>query len=294
MPDLERADRLLQALLEGSSDRHDFADGFHLGRQSVVDTRKFLEREARDLRDHVVDRRFKARGRLARDVVANLVERVADRELRGDLRNREARRLRGQRRGARNAGIHLDHDDRAVLGIDGELDVGATRVDTDFPDDCHRCVAHLLVFAIRQRLRRRNRDRISRVHAHRVEVFDRTDDHDVVGRVAHHLELVFLPAEHALLDQALVARRLAQRPLDVFVELLIRIGDAATGAAEREARPDDRGKLRVLRGSFARPRGLRETRDRQIQTDVLHRGRNRSRSSALLIDSSCAPIRRTP
>ena len=61
-----------------------------------------------------------------------------------------------------------------------------------------------------------------------------------LSAVAHHLELVLLPAEDALLDQALVARRLLERPLDQAVELLVAEGDAAAGAAQGEARPDDR------------------------------------------------------
>jgi len=212
-----------------------------------------------DLRHHVVDGRLKARGGLACDVVANLVKRISDRELRSDFRDRKPRRLGRQRRRAGNPRVHFDHDDRTVFGIDGELDVGAAGVDADFADDRHRGIAHFLVFAIRQRLRRRNRDRIARVNAHRIEVLDRADDHDVVGCVAHHFEFVFLPAENALFDQALVTRGLAQCPLDEFVELLIHERDAAASAAEREARPDDRGELRVLQNPSRVGDGLRES-----------------------------------
>ena len=38
-----------------------------------------------------------------------------------------------------------------------------------------------------QRLRRRDRDRVARVHAHRVEVLDRADDDDVVGEVLRRI-----------------------------------------------------------------------------------------------------------
>jgi len=67
--DLERAHRLLQGLLEGASDRHRFADRFHLRAQHVTRGRELLEREARNLGDDVVDRRLEARRGLARDVV---------------------------------------------------------------------------------------------------------------------------------------------------------------------------------------------------------------------------------
>ena len=52
---------------------------------------QLLERPARELGDDVVDRRLERRRRLARDVVAHLVEPVPDRELGGDLRDRETR-----------------------------------------------------------------------------------------------------------------------------------------------------------------------------------------------------------
>jgi hypothetical protein len=67
-----------------------------------------------------------------------------------------------------------------------------------------RGVAHHLVLAVGERHRRRHRDRVAGVHAHRIEVLDRADDDDVVGAVAHHLELVLLPAEQRALDQHLV------------------------------------------------------------------------------------------
>ena len=53
--DLERAQRLLEALLEGAPDRHRLADRLHLRGQQFVRARELLEGEARDLGDDVVD-----------------------------------------------------------------------------------------------------------------------------------------------------------------------------------------------------------------------------------------------
>ena len=50
------AQRLLQRFLEGAADRHHLADRFHLRGQARIGRREFLEREARDLGDDVVDR----------------------------------------------------------------------------------------------------------------------------------------------------------------------------------------------------------------------------------------------
>ena len=60
-----------------------------------------------------------------------LVERVADGELRRDLRDRIARRLRRERARARHARVHLDDVDAAVVGVHRELHVRAAGLDAD-------------------------------------------------------------------------------------------------------------------------------------------------------------------
>ena len=90
--------RLAERLGEVAAQGHRLADRLHGRGQRVVGRRELLEREPRDLDDDVVERRLEGRRRRAAgDVVRDLVERVADRELGGDLRDREAGRLRRQR-----------------------------------------------------------------------------------------------------------------------------------------------------------------------------------------------------
>src|SRR5262245_5021425 len=94
----EPALRLDEGLDERPADAHRLADGLHLRAEGPVGARELLEREARDLDDDVVERRLEARGRRAREVVRDLVERVADGELRSDLRDRIAGGLRRESR----------------------------------------------------------------------------------------------------------------------------------------------------------------------------------------------------
>jgi hypothetical protein len=73
----------------------------------------------------------KEAGVLLGDVVVDLVEGVADRELGGDLGDGEAGGLGRERRGAGDARVHLDDDEAPVLGVDGELHVRAAGLDPD-------------------------------------------------------------------------------------------------------------------------------------------------------------------
>ena len=246
--DLEGAERLLEGFLERTADGHRLADGLHRGGERGVGADELLEREARDLGDDVVDRRLEAGRRGLGDVVLELVERVADGELGGDLGDREAGGLGGEGGRTRHARVHLDHDHAAVLRVDGELDVGAARLDADGADDGERGVAHQLVFLVGQRERGGDGDGVAGVDAHRVEVLDRTDDDALVLVVPHHFHLVFLPAEQALLDEDLVDGRGVEAGLGHALELLAVVGDAAAGAAEGVGRADDDRELAADQG----------------------------------------------
>ena len=132
---LERAERLHERFLERPADGHHLAHRLHLRRQRAIGARELLERPARDLDDDVVDGRFEGGWRQPGDVVGDLVEVVAERELRRNLRDRKPGGLRRERGRTRHARVHLDDDDPAVLGIDRELDVRAAGLDADAADD---------------------------------------------------------------------------------------------------------------------------------------------------------------
>jgi hypothetical protein len=203
---LQRPHHLAECLDEVAAQRHRLAHGFHGRRQGGVGAGKLLESEAWRLHDDIVQSRLEARRRFLGDVVDDLVERVADRQFGGDLRDRETGGLGCQRARPRHPGVHLDDDETAVGRIDGELDVASAGVDTDLAQDVDAEITHCLVFAIGEGHRGRHGDRVAGVHAHRVEVLDRAHDDDVVAAVAHQLELEFLPAVDGFLNEHVGAR----------------------------------------------------------------------------------------
>eukprot|EP00955_Chlamydomonas_euryale_P004608 49272-Chlamydomonas_euryale.AAC.2 len=96
------------------------------------------------LGDDVVNRRLKRRWRLLRDVVGDLVQREADRELCRELCDREAGGLGRERRRARHARVHLNDDHVTVRGVDRHLHVGSAALDAHLPDDGDSSVAQAL------------------------------------------------------------------------------------------------------------------------------------------------------
>ena len=233
------APRLAQRLLEGSTDRHDLADRLHRRGQARVGLGELLEREPRHLDDDVVERRFERCGGLARDVVHDLVQAVADGEQRGDLRDREPGRLRRERARARHPGVHLDQHLSSRRRIDRELHVRAAGLHADHPQHLQRRVAHLLILTVGQGLLRGDGDRVAGVHPHRVDVLDRADDDAVVVGVAHHLELELLPAGDRLLDEDLRHRRDLETACGERRELLAVGGEPAAAPTHRERGPHD-------------------------------------------------------
>ena len=109
------------------------------------------------------------------------------------------------------------------------------------------------------------------MHAHRIDVLDRADDDAIVVLIAHHLHLVFFPAEHRFLDQHFRGRRGVDAALDDLDELLLVVGDAAAGAAERERRPDDRRQPDIVERLQRLDQRLDLMRARRGKPDLGHR-----------------------
>ncbi len=95
---VERAEGLLERLLDRPADRHHLAGRLHRGRERPVRVRELVEGPARDLDHDVVDRGLERGRRAASDRVGDLVEGQADCDLRGNARDRVPGRLGGEGR----------------------------------------------------------------------------------------------------------------------------------------------------------------------------------------------------
>ncbi len=107
--------------------------------------------------------------------------------------------------------------------------------------------------------------------AHRVDVLDRADDDGVVVLVAHDFHLEFLPPEQAFLDQHLGGRRSVEPAADDALELALVVSYPAAGAAEGEARADDRRQPGVLEHRESLVHRVRQAAAGAFEADLVHR-----------------------
>ena len=101
-----------------------------------------------------------------------------------------------------------------------------------------------------------------------IEILDRADDDDVVGQIAHHLQLELLPAEHGFFDQHFVHGREVEAARQQFQQLFAVVGDAAAGAAQGERRTQDHRKAELAGELQAVFQVVDQRRARHLETDA--------------------------
>ena len=175
--------------------------------------------------------------------------------------------------------------------MDCELNVRSAGLDADLADYRERRIAHHLVFLVGQRLHRRDGNRVARVHAHRIEIFDRTDNHAVVHPVAHHFHFEFFPADQRFFDQHFADRRHGESAPGDFVQIVRIVSDAAATAAECERRPNNQRKTPNFFCDLLRIGDrMRHARARHIKPIRNIASLNSCRSSPFAIALAFAPI----
>ena len=145
----QRAQRLLHTFIKGAANGHGLTHRLHRRGQNRLGAGEFFKGEARNFGDDIVNGRLERGGcGPARDIIGDFVECIAHGELGRHFGNGKAGGLRGQRRGARDARIHLNDDHLAIGRIDRELHIGAAGFHADLPQHRQRGVAHDLIFFI--------------------------------------------------------------------------------------------------------------------------------------------------
>ena len=149
--DFQGANGFEQGPFKAAVEGHDFARRLHLGAQGFIGQGEFFERPARKLDDAVVEGRFEAGRRLARNGISNLVQRKTGGHFGGNFGDGIARRFRSQ--GRRTADTRIDFDDVVLVAVrvEGILDVAAA-FDFQAADDIEGCRAQHLILQVIQGL----------------------------------------------------------------------------------------------------------------------------------------------
>ena len=240
---LKRTERLEQTLLESPAYAHHLAGRFHLRAQLVGRGVEFVEWEARDFGDDIVQRGLERRRCVGKRY---LVQPHAESDLRRHTRDGIAACLGRERGRTRHAGVDLDEIVFERVGIERELHVAAALY-LELADDLERAVAQHLHLFVGERLRGRHDDAVAGVHADGVEVLHAADRDRRVVCVAHDLELYLLEAFHALFHQHLPHGRELERVLHDLAKFLFVLRESAARSSQRERRTEHDGIADVVR-----------------------------------------------
>ena len=254
----DHPDALLDGLLEGPADGHHLADALHAGADVPGDALELRQVPARDLHDDIVQGRFEeGRGRL-RDRVLEFMQAIAQAQLGRHGRQRIARRLGGQGRGAAEPRIDLDHPVVLAVGAESVLDV-ALADDPEMPDNVDGGLPQEMVFVVGEGLRRGDDDALAGVDPERVHVLHVADRDAVVEAVADHLVFDFLPPAQGFLHKDL--RREGKGLGGDGIQLGLVLAKAGAKPAQGVGRPDDDG-IAHLAGSSPHGSGWSSRRSR--------------------------------
>ena len=236
--DLEGTSRLEDSPLKTAVNGHDLARRLHLRAERMVRIDELIERPARELHHAVVNGRLKARLRLLRYRVDDLIQRIADGDLRRHLGNRVARCLRRECRGTADARVHLDDVVLIALRIERVLCVAAA-LNAELADDPQTGTAQHLILVVGQGLRGRNNDTVSRMDTDRVKILHTADGNAVVVPVTDDFELDLLPSRDTALDEHLPDHGVVQPLDDDGDEFFLILSNAAARTSHGIGRAND-------------------------------------------------------
>ncbi len=270
-PRVGHADRLGDRFRERRADPHHLAHGLHRRAEAPVGPLELVEVPARKLDDHVVERRFEARGGDPRDPVLQLGQRVAERELGRDVGERVAGRLARERARAGESRVDLDRVVLLAGRVEAELDV-ALADDPARLDRPQRGLPEHLVLVVRERLAGGDDDVVARVHAHAEHVLHVAHGERIAPSVPDDLVLELLPGSDVPLEEDLSHGARAQPARDHLAQLGPGVGDSAALASEGVGDPHHHREAELLRRLPGRLEGVdgpaRQRRDPGLRHDA--------------------------
>jgi len=109
------------------------------------------------------------------------------------------------------------------------------------------------------------------MHTHRVKVFNRTNDDNIIGFIPHYFQFVFFPAQHRFLNHHFRNHAGSQSALGHFHQFFTVVGHATARSAKGKRRTDDQWKTDFIGDLQNITHGAGKTAFRHAQTDIFHR-----------------------
>ena len=267
---LQPAQALLHGFREGTANRHCLPHRFHGGGEGGRRAGEFFEGEARDFHHHIINGGLKAGRRDLGDVIGQFIKRIANGQLRRDLGDGKTSGLGSERGRTRHARVHFNDHHAPIGRVDAELHIGPAGIHADFTQTRDGGIAHALIFLIGQRQRGGDGDGIPGMHAHRIQIFDGTDDDAIIRAVADHFHFKLLPTQHAFFHQHFTGHGSRQAGGDDLFEFFAVIGNAAPRAAEREGGANNAGQPHNLQRIPGFGHGMGDFAFRAFNADFGH------------------------
>ena len=232
---LQRTDCLHQRTLKVVTDTHNLSGSLHLCAQGSLGCQELVKRQSRNLYHTVVQHRLKAGIGLLRNGILNLVQCVAQRNLRRHLGNRVTGGLGSQRGRTGYTRIYLDNTVFKGFRMQRILYVTSSG-NIQLIDDVQSRASKHLILLVPQCLGRSNYDGVSGVNANRIDVLHITYGDAVAVGIAHYLILDFLPACDTALYQHLSHTAQTKSVGKNVNQLLLIVGDTTAASAQRKSR----------------------------------------------------------
>ncbi|KAI6760251.1 hypothetical protein HG531_013452 [Fusarium graminearum] len=242
---VDLTDSLLERLLKGSADSHNFTNRLHGTANVALDVLELGKIPSRNLGDDVVKRRLEVGGSGLGNSVGKLGQGVTETDLSSSVSKRISSSLGGQSRGSRKTSVDLNDTVVKTIGLESVLDVTLAN-NTKMSDNLDGSTSEHVVLLVTQGLTGGNNDGVTGVNTKRVKVLHVAHGDTVVVGVTNDLVLKFLPALERLLDKDL--RREGERSSGHVAELLLVVGETGTKTAESISSSDNDGVSDSLGG----------------------------------------------
>ena len=246
---LYRTNSLHHSLFKGSTDGHNLTGRFHLSTQSAFCVNEFIESPFWELNNLIVNRWLKASVGVSGYCIYDLVQSVADSNLRSNFCDWITGCFGCQCGRTGYTRVYLDNSIFFGGWMQCKLTVAAALYAQLF-NNVQRCFSQHGEFFRSQSYCRSNNDGVTGMNTNWVNVFHRANSDAVSLGVTNYLEFDLFPTGNTFFNQNLSNWRQTQTIGCDFIEIFPSVCDTAAGTTHGECRTNDHWQTNFFRKSL--------------------------------------------